>query len=166
MTALGSVTVLVFLTAGVVLFLALSRRRRLALYVVVAAAGGAGLSYALKFLYNRPRPSLVAPEALPGDPSFPSGHSASAAVIYLTLGLLIAHSVGRRGQKVYIVALAVLLAVAVGLSRLYLGVHWPSDVLAGWTLGGTWALACWQGERMLQRRGLVERERDPDPADV
>src|SRR5690606_34015750 len=63
----------------------------------------------------------------------------------------------RRSLKVYVVTLGVALALAVGLSRLYLGVHWPTDVLAGWTLGGAWALLCWQAERMLQRRGLVER---------
>ena len=165
-TALGSLTVITLLTLITVAFLFLSRRPRLALYMFVASAGGAALSYALKFLYNRPRPNLVAPEALPSDPSFPSGHSAAAAVVYLTLGLLLAHTLARRELKVYVVTLAILLTVAVGLSRLYLGVHWPSDVLAGWTLGGVWALACWQAERMLRRRGLVEEEMHPEPEDL
>ena len=164
-TALGSLTVITLLTLIVTTFLFLGRRPRLAVYMLVASAGGVAISYALKFLYNRPRPTFVAPEALPSDPSFPSGHSAAAAVVYLTLGLLLAQTVARREQKVYVVALAVLLALAVGLSRLYLGVHWPSDVLAGWTLGGVWALACWQAERMLRRRGLVEPELDPQPED-
>ncbi|NNF58332.1 MAG: phosphatase PAP2 family protein [Rhodothermaceae bacterium] len=165
-TALGSLTVISLLTLITVAFLFLSRRPRLALYMFVASAGGAALSYALKFLYNRPRPNLVAPEALPSDPSFPSGHSAAAAVVYLTLGLLLAHTLARRELKVYVVTLAILLTVAVGLSRLYLGVHWPSDVLAGWTLGGVWALACWQAERMLRQRGLVEEEAHPEPEDA
>jgi undecaprenyl-diphosphatase len=156
-TALGSVTVVALLTLTVVLYFFLDRRPRLALYVLVAVAGGAALSFAFKFLYDRTRPSLIAPEALPGDPSFPSGHAAAAAVVYLTLGLLLARTLPRRALKVYVVALGVALAVAVGVSRVYLGVHWPTDVLAGWALGGAWALLCWQVERLLQRRGLVER---------
>ena len=165
-TALGSLTVISLLTLITVTFLFLSRRPRLALYMLVASVGGAAISYALKFLYNRPRPSLVAPDALPSDPSFPSGHAAAAAVVYLTLGLLLAHTLARRELKIYVVLLAVLLTLAVGLSRLYLGVHWPSDVLAGWTLGGMWALACWQAERMLRRRGLIEAEAHPEPEDA
>lgn len=156
-TALGSVTVVAFLTLVVVLYFFLDRRPRLGLYVLVAVAGGAALSFALKLLYDRTRPPLIPAEALPRDPSFPSGHAAAAAVVYLTLGLLLARTLPRRALKVYVVALGVVLAVAVGLSRLYLGVHWPTDVLAGWTLGGAWALLCWQAERMLQRRGVLER---------
>lgn len=156
-TALGSLAVLAFLTLAVVLYFVLDRRPRMGLFVLLAVAGGAAVTFALKFLYNRPRPSLVAPEALPGDPSFPSGHAAVSAVVYLTLGLLLARTLPKRSLKVYVVVLAVLLALAVGTSRVYLGVHWPTDVLAGWALGGTWTLLCWQAERWLQRRGLVER---------
>lgn len=157
-TALGGVTVIAFLTLAVALYFVLDRRPRTGVYVLVAVAGGAALTFALKFLYDRPRPSLVAPEALPGDPSFPSGHAAVSAVVYLTLGLLLARAVPERRLKVYVVALAVALALAVGVSRVYLGVHWPTDVLAGWALGGAWALLCWQVERRLQRRGVVEPE--------
>jgi undecaprenyl-diphosphatase len=156
-TALGSLTVVIFLTLAVAVYFLLDRRPKTALFVVVAVGGGAGIGYALKFFYDRMRPDLLPPEALPADPSFPSGHAALAAVVYLTLGLLMARTMPRRRLKVYVVALAVALALAVGVSRLYLGVHWPSDVLAGWTLGGLWALGCWQAERRLQRRGLVER---------
>ena len=155
-TALGSLSVLAFLTLAVVVYFALDRRPRTSLYVVVAVVGGTALTFALKFLFDRPRPSLIAPEALPGDPSFPSGHAAISAVVYLTLGLLLARAVPERRLKVYVVALAVVLTLAVGVSRVYLGVHWPTDVLAGWALGGAWALLCWQVERRLQRRGVVE----------
>lgn len=156
-TALGSTTVTAFLTLTVVLFFFLDRRPRLALYVLAAVVGGALLSFSLKLVYDRPRPWLVPPDIHPIDASFPSGHSIAATVSYLTLGLLLARTLPRRALKVYVVALGVVLAAAVGLSRLYLGMHWPSDVLAGWTLGGAWALLCWQVERVLQRRGLVER---------
>lgn len=155
-TALGSVAVISFLTIAAVAFLWISRRRRLGVFVLFASLGGAGLSYALKYLYDRPRPSFVPAEALPGDPSFPSGHSASSAVIYLTLALLLTHALDQRRQQVFVVAMAVVVALAVGVSRLYLGVHWPSDVLAGWALGAAWALACWQAERALRRRGLTK----------
>lgn len=156
-TALGSVAVLAFLTLAVTIYFILDRRPRMGLFVAAAVAGGAALTFALKFLYDRTRPSLLPPEMLPGDPSFPSGHAAASAVVYLTLGLLLARTLPKRSLKIYVVALAVLLALAVGTSRVYLGVHWPTDVLAGWTLGGIWALLCWQAERFLQRRGLVER---------
>ena len=163
-TALGSLSVLAFLTLAVVVYFALDRRPRTSLYVVVAVVGGTALTFALKFLFDRPRPSLIAPEALPGDPSFPSGHAAISAVVYLTLGLLLARAVPERRLKVYVVALAVVLTLAVGVSRVYLGVHWPTDVLAGWALGGAWALLCWQVERRLQRRGVVEAAPAPEEA--
>ncbi len=160
-TALGSVTVIVFLTLTTVGFFLLSRRPRMAAYVVAAVGGGMALSYGLKFLYDRTRPDLLPPEVLPGDPSFPSGHAAAATIVYLTLAVVLARSLPRHEMKVYVVGLGALLALAVGVSRVYLGVHWPTDVLAGWTIGAAWALLCWQAERMLQRRGLVEGEAAP-----
>jgi undecaprenyl-diphosphatase len=96
--------------------------------------------------------------------SFPSGHATGAAATYLTLGALLARFQPRRRLKIYLLALAVLLTVLIGLSRVYLGVHWPSDVLAGWTLGMSWALLCWLVARLLQRRGKVESEAEAAPA--
>ena len=156
-TALGSVTVLGFLVLGVGVYFFLDRRPRMGLFVLAAVASGAALTFALKFLYNRTRPSILPADMLPGDPSFPSGHAALSAVVYLTLGLLMARTLPKRSLKIYVVGLAIFLALAVGTSRVYLGVHWPSDVLAGWALGGMWALVCWQTEVFLQERGAVER---------
>ena len=81
-----------------------------------------------------------------------------SAVVYLTLGALLARTQTHRGIKVYFLAVAGLLTVIIGVSRVYLGVHWPTDVLAGWVGGAGWALLCWLVMLWLQRRGKVEAE--------
>ena len=88
--------------------------------------------------------------------SFPSGHSSLSAVIYLTLAVLLSRLLERRALRVYVIGVAALLTLTIGISRVALGVHYPSDVLAGWTLGFGWALLCWTGMGVLQRRGAVE----------
>jgi undecaprenyl-diphosphatase len=109
-------------------------------------------------LYARPRPDLVPHLSPVYTSSFPSGHSLIAAVVYLTLGSLLASVISRPMLKVYVLSVAMLLTTAVGLSRVYLGVHYPTDVLAGWLAGLVWALLCWLVARVLQRRGRVESE--------
>lgn len=148
-TALGSAPVLVIAVLAVAGFLALSRNWGLALFTVAASLGGLALSSALKYLIDRPRPELVPREALTFTSSFPSGHSMMAAVIYLTLAALVVRLMERKRLKGYALAVALALALLVGLSRVYLGVHWPSDVLAGWAAGAGWALACWLAARWL-----------------
>ena len=80
-----------------------------------------------------------------------------STVTYLTLAVLLARIHRNRRTKIYLISVAILLCLAIGISRVYLGVHWPTDVLAGWTAGGVWALLCWQIARWLQRRGRIER---------
>lgn len=140
LTALGGFTILTGLTlasVGIVLF---RRKPRIAVLIAISVAGGSMLSQLLKRSFDRPRPDLVPHGVVVSNASFPSGHSMMAAVVYLTLGILLARTQHGRAIRVYLIALSVVVTVLVGVSRVYLGVHWPTDVLAGWTLGAAWAL--------------------------
>jgi undecaprenyl-diphosphatase len=164
MTALGSTSVLVLVVAFVAGLFAMLRRRREALLVVAAASGGTALSIGLKALFDRERPDAALRAVEVMNPSFPSGHAMLSAVVFLTIGVLSAHFAQRKRVKVYVVAAAVTVALLIGLTRVYLGVHWPSDVLAGWTLGAAWALGCWLAARALdQPWRLAEGEDGPRP---
>lgn len=155
-TALGGVVVLTMVTAIVVGYLIVIGKRAAALFVVGAIGGGTVASFLLKAAFERPRPDLVPHAVEVATASFPSGHAMLSAVTYLTLGALLARFLPQRRAKAYVVTVAALLTLAIGTSRVYLGVHWPTDVLAGWTLGGAWALLCWLGALWLQRRRTVE----------
>lgn len=139
-TALGGFTILTGLTLAAMGLMLLYRRPRLALLTVVAIAGGMQASALLKNLFDRPRPDLVPHGVLVTSASFPSGHAMMAAVVYLTLGVLLARTQTSRRVRLYLVSLSVVITLMVGCSRVYLGVHWPTDVLAGWMLGGAWAV--------------------------
>jgi len=161
-TALGSFALLGIIFLASVGYLLLLRKRALALLTTVAILGGTALSQALKSLFDRPRPELGETVRV-FTASFPSGHATLSAVTFLTLGALLTRASADGRIKVYFMSLAVLLTVLVGVSRLYLGVHYLSDVLAGWCLGTAWALICWSGARWLQLRGRVERPEEEDP---
>jgi undecaprenyl-diphosphatase len=134
-TALGGVAVLSLITAASVGYLLLMRRRHAALLVLIAVCGGLALSTLFKAGFDRPRPDLVAHLAHVYTASFPSGHSMLSAATYFTLGALLARMHREASVKVFLMAAAILITLLVGVSRVYLGVHWPSDVLAGWALG-------------------------------
>ena len=110
-------------------------------------------------LFDRLPPNRKPPPGHPNQkkPSFPSGHATLSAITYLTLGALLARVQTRRALKAFSLGVAITLTALVGVSRVYLGVHWPTDVLAGWCLGGAWAITCWLVAAWLQRRGDVER---------
>lgn len=148
-TSLGSATVVFLLAAAVAVYLVLSRRASTGLFVMFAVVGGQALASLLKLLVERPRPEVVPHLAHVSTLSFPSGHATMSAVTYLTLALLAARFLPQRAAKIYIVALAVGLALLIGVSRLYLGVHWPTDVMAGWCTGFAWASLCWLGARFM-----------------
>lgn len=152
LTALGSVTDLGLIVLFVVgIFLSL-RRWREALLLLLASGGGLAISQGLKMLYNRDRPPLELHAVEVVNASFPSGHAMLSAAIYLTMGALVARFAEKRRIKVFVMAGAVFLALAVGLSRIYLGVHWPTDVIAGWCVGGAWATFCWLIAYVWERR--------------
>jgi undecaprenyl-diphosphatase len=156
-TALGSFIVLALVVGLVSGYLLLAKKYHAVGLLVVVTLGGAILSDLLKHWYDRPRPDLVPHLVEATSASFPSGHSMSAAVVYLTLGAFSARLVKERKFKVYFVGMALLLTLLVGLSRVYLGVHYPSDVLGGWTAGLVWSLGWWLVVRFLQNRKTVEK---------
>ncbi|RUZ43321.1 phosphatase PAP2 family protein, partial [Mesorhizobium sp. M7A.F.Ca.CA.004.05.2.1] len=147
----GSGSVLVLIVTAVIVYLLLIRRPATALFIFVAVAGGQVLSSLLKAGIDRPRPELVSHLVNETTLSFPSGHAMLSAVTYLTLGALAARFLPGRTTKIYVLSLAVLTTLLVGISRIYLGVHWPSDVLAGWCAGFVWAMLCWLAARAWQR---------------
>ena len=157
-TAMGSTGVLTLMVITIAGFLTMTRKGHAALFVLASVIGGVLISQSMKWAYARPRPELVPHGAEVYTASFPSGHSMMAAVVYLTLGALLARTLADRAVKVYVLAVAVFATILVGVSRVYLGVHWPTDVLAGWTLGAAWALICWLVMTWLQSRGQVEGE--------
>ncbi|WP_376095474.1 phosphatase PAP2 family protein [Roseomonas sp. CCTCC AB2023176] len=162
-TALGSHVVLIGLVAGVVGYLLLSGRRRTGVFIALAIGSGALLSSVLKIGFARPRPDLVPHAVEVYTASFPSGHAMLSALVYLTLGALMMRVEPRRRTKAWLLGYAAVVTAMVGASRVYLGVHWPTDVLAGWCAGAGWALLCWLVMTALQRRGEIEPE-PPPPA--
>lgn len=155
-TALGSLGVLTLLTLFAAGFLLIRGERRTFWLLLAAVTGGVAISSLLKHVINRPRPDLVPHETLVHTASFPSGHSMMAAATYLTLALLMMQIDPRRRVRAYFIGVAMLLTVLVGVTRVYLGVHWPSDVLAGWGFGSLWALLCWTLARVLRKRGKLD----------
>jgi undecaprenyl-diphosphatase len=156
LTSLGGTAVLTTLVIIVSGFMFLGGRHHAALLVLAASIGGGLLSHVLKELFDRARPDVVVHLVGVSNASFPSGHAISSATVYLTLGALLARVQPNRRLKIYTGAVAAALTVMIGLSRIYLGVHYPTDVLAGWCIGAAWAMFCWLIVGWLQRRGAVE----------
>ncbi len=174
LTALGGVTVLTLLVTLVTVYLVLRRAERTAAFLVVSILGGAALSSLLKIGVGRPRPELVPHLVEVHDLSFPSGHAMLSAIVYLTLGAMLSRLETRKRLRFFFLVVALLLTFIIGLSRIFLGVHYPSDVLGGWCAGLAWASLSWfAAQRLLGWRVAEERpdedcaeERDPDAGTV
>ena len=152
LTALGGIAVLGLFALATIGFLILQRKRLSALLLALGLAGGVALSEGLKAVFGRERPpeELQAVETL--NASFPSGHSLLSAVFYLSIGVMLTRAFPQRRFKAYVIGVAVLLTLLVGLTRVYLAAHWATDVLAGWSVGAAWAMALWLVAYGIQRR--------------
>lgn len=155
-TALGSFSVLALLLAAVVGYLFLARQRHTGWLILVSVLGGLVISHLLKYGFDRARPDLVPHAARVFTASFPSGHATLSAVTYLTLGALLTRTQQSWRIRIFFMIVGLALTLLVGLSRIYLGVHYPTDVLAGWCIGAAWALASWTLMARLQAKGRVE----------
>jgi undecaprenyl-diphosphatase len=160
-TALGGVTVLSLITLLVVGFLITIRKHSTALFVSCAVASGALVNTGLKSIFVRPRPEVVPHLVTVASASFPSGHAMNSAMVFLTLATLLARAHEDLRVRIYLITIAIILTSMVGMSRVYLGVHWPSDVLAGWSIGALWAAFCSLTGKALQKKRRIE---PPSPA--
>jgi len=156
LTALGDTAVLTLVTAVVAGYLVVAGRVSTAAFLALAVAGGALVTTLLKQLFARARPDVVQHLVEVSSASFPSGHAANSAICYLTLGALLARTQASGPVRTYIISVGIALTLLIGSSRVYLGVHWPSDVMAGWCLGGVWAVLCSLAARKLQRQRAIE----------
>ncbi|HWE47867.1 MAG TPA: phosphatase PAP2 family protein [Caulobacteraceae bacterium] len=156
LSSLGSISVLVFVAAVVIGFALVRKRYGASTMIFIALAGGMVVVQALKQHFERERPPLAYHLEPVINASFPSGHAMLSAVFYLTLAVLLARVQQQKRMKVYVIAVAVVSTAMVGLTRIYLGVHWTTDVLAGWSVGCAWAVACWflsfAWERLAHRK--------------
>ncbi|KQZ50462.1 acid phosphatase [Rhizobium sp. Root149] len=155
-TSLGGVTVLSLMTLLTTAYLVISRRIRIAIFTACSILGGWLVSTALKVIIARPRPDIVPHLVDVRDLSFPSGHAMLSAVTYLTLGALLARTQTTRATRLFMIAAALFLTLIIGLSRIFLGVHYPTDVLGGWCAGATWAVGC-----ALVARSFVSAKPEP-----
>ncbi len=163
LTALGGVTVLTLVAVLSVTFLLTRGRAHQALYTALATGGGAVVGTLLKSLFARPRPEVVPHLVEVTSLSFPSGHSMNSAIIYLTLAVMISRTFKERRARIFVIGVAGLLVLTIGFTRLYLGVHYPTDVLGGWTVGAAWALAMGLIATRLQEDRKIEPPGE-DPA--
>lgn len=150
-SSLGGFAVLTLLTLLAGGFLLIIKKPADASVLLAAVLGATALSEGLKLGFGRPRPDLVAHAVETLGSSFPSGHATLSAAAYLTIGALLAHAQQRQRVKTYIHATAILIALLIGASRVYLGVHWPTDVLAGWCIGAAWSILCVTAASWLTR---------------
>lgn len=158
-SALGGVALLTFITIGTALYLFVNRKPSEAWFLLTAIGSGTLLTNLLKAGFDRPRPDLVAHETYTYAASFPSGHAMMAALVYLTLGGVLAQNEKHYSMKLFLMGIAVVLALLVGISRIYLGAHWASDVVAGWLAGCAWSILFWLLADYMRHRSQRQTKR-------
>ena len=152
LTSLGGIAVLSLFAVAALGILLILRKRLSALLLIVGLAGGVGLSEGLKALFERPRPPAAYQAVETLNASFPSGHALLSTVFYLTVAVLMTRAFPRRRLKAYVLGVGMAFALIVGLTRVYLGAHWASDVMGGWCVGAAWAMALWLVSYAVERR--------------
>jgi undecaprenyl-diphosphatase len=165
LTALGGYAFLTLLLLGVCGFLLLAGRRQMMGFLLLSVVGAYLAMMGLKSFYQRPRPELISHFSHVETSSFPSGHSMMSMVVFLTLGALLARISKSMRLKIYCVSFALLLSLLVGCSRVYVGVHYPSDVLAGWSMGVFWATLSCLAASWFERRGVGGLHEPAAPGD-
>jgi len=156
-TSLGGGTVITIITLIVIFYLIINKKYNEMILVLTAVIGGAVIGFGLKEIFGRERPDLIFRLVDVKSLSFPSGHSMMSTVIYLSLAALLSRIERERKVRVYIISVALFLSFIIGLSRIYLGVHYPTDVIGGWTIGLAWAAICWFFAKYLQRKNVIEQ---------
>jgi undecaprenyl-diphosphatase len=151
-TALGGVSILTIITILATGYLLAARKAATAAFLAAAITGGAILSTLLKLEFPRSRPDIISHLVTVDTASFPSAHAMNSAITYLTLGALLARAEDDSTVRIYLLSVAIALTLLIGFSRVYLGVHWPSDVIAGWCVGAAWAVLCSLVAKMLEHR--------------
>ena len=152
LTSLGGISVLALFALIAFTFLMVLKKRLSALLLVVGLAGGVALSEGLKRVFERQRPPSLYQAVDTLNASFPSGHALLSTVFYLTLGVMLTRAFPRRRLKALVLGAAILIALLIGTTRIYLGAHWASDVFAGWSVGAAWAMLLWLAAWAVQRR--------------
>ncbi len=152
LTALGGISVLALFAIAAVGFLLIQRKRLSAALLVLGLVGGVALSEGLKAVFERERPPSAYQAVETINASFPSGHALLSTVFYLSLAVMLSRAFPRRRLKIYVLCVGILIAVLVGLTRIYLAAHWATDVFAGWSIGAAWAMALWLVSYAVERR--------------
>ncbi|WP_315760848.1 phosphatase PAP2 family protein [Sphingomonas sp. Y38-1Y] len=155
-TALGGGTVLTLVTTLVTGYLMARRKIALAAFVASSIVAGSLLTALLKIAFARARPDIVPHLVEVSSASFPSGHAMNSAMVYLTGAALLASAEPSRRVRVFLIGAALVLTLLIGFSRIFLGVHFPTDVVAGWAIGIAWAVASSWVAAILQRRHAIE----------
>lgn len=166
LTALGSAAVLTLVTLGCAGYLLMRRCSRTLLVLAVVVGGGVVLTFGMKAFFDRPRPEYASGLPHIMTASFPSGHSMLSAVVYMTLAVLLARTSSELRFQIYFISVGLIVTLLIGFSRVYLGAHYPTDVLAGWSGGLTWASLCWLVVYFLQKTGIIERPKAQDERGV